>query len=88
MAIAYISMWSVFEITLQWVGVMCLGVRSVRVLKTFLPKLFYFRYLNSLTPLTPKHLNTSFFNATLFSERCTRVGLCHNKQKRPHYVEG
>jgi len=51
--------------------VMCSGVRSVRVLKTFHPKLFYFRYLNPLTPLTPKHLNTSFLNATLFAERCT-----------------
>jgi len=30
-------------------GVMCSGVRSIRVLKTFLPKLFYFRYLNPLT---------------------------------------
>ncbi len=49
-------------------GVMCSGVRSVRVLKIFHPKLFYFRYLN---PLTPKHLNTSFLNATLFAERCT-----------------
>jgi len=52
------------------VGVMCSGVRSVRVLKTFLPKLFYLKYLNPLTPLTPKHLNTSFLNATLFAERC------------------
>ncbi len=71
-------LWSVFEITLQWVGVMCLGVRSVRVLKTFLPKLFYFRYLNPLTPKTPKHLNTSLLNATLFTERCTSLNnSCH-----------
>ena len=29
---------------------------------TFLPKLFYFRYLNPLTPLTPKHFFTSMLH--------------------------
>jgi len=55
---------------------MCLGVRSVRVLKTFLPKLYYFRYLNPLTPVTTTHLNTSLLNATLFTERCTSMEGC------------
>ena len=36
---------------------MCSGVRSVEVLKTFLPKLFYFRYLNPLTPFEERYGN-------------------------------
>ncbi len=52
---------------------------------TFLPKLFYFRYLNPLTPLTPKHVNTSFLNTTLFTERCTSL-LFSEVVKRQKYL--